>query len=658
VKRNFWQSKYDSTPGRAALGMAIIAVVFMLALSGYIFFFRQSLYQARQSDLQQIVALAVEALSPVLDDRRKGRLSIGEARVKAAQIASRFIYYDRNGPHYLYMISYDGYVLAEPLSPESVGTYQMQRRDPSGAMITRQQIEKAKNGGGFVDFLRMGNPGGDPQNIMSYVYGIQDLECLIGTSLDLADIDQSVLQLWWRLSLLGLAILLLVSVAQYYFLRPLLECLAKLSDSFCQLGRDPSRAAAFSITMKHHTLDTKQALGNFSLMIRQIEQHSRSVAKNEEKYRRIVYMNSDVTWEWDAATQVTAWHGNIEKFIGTVPSGRDTHFETEPDWVHPDDRDLRAQALAKHLSRKTPVYTCQYRLLNSQKKTETPVLVRGVATFNDNGTVLRMVGSMLELSAADDPVQPQPRSAAGGELATVVGNYSLLIPGIAEETLVCDVKERLDKERWPGIVILRGAKPIGLVMKTALDYMLSTHYGLSLYSKKPVGAIMDDEPLIVDSDTPLDQVATLVRQRKETNQYDLIIIAKGENYCGVLSVIDMVTHLSTQQIKLAANANPLTGLPGNLMIEERLKAVVRQQEHFSALYVDLDHFKAFNDKYGFEHGDLVLLKTAGILQEVVARDTRSTSVFLGHIGGDDFLLLLPWDEDASVIAAKYSCQNH
>ena len=68
--------------------------------------------------------------------------------------------------------------------------------------------------------------------------------------------------------------------------------------------------------------------------------------------------------------------------------------------------------------------------------------------------------------------------------------------------------------------------------------------------------------------------------------------------------------------------------------------------------VDLDHFKAFNDKYGFEHGDLVLLKTARILQEVVARDTRSASVFLGHIGGDDFLLLLPWDEDASVIAAK------
>ena len=110
--------------------------------------------------------------------------------------------------------------------------------------------------------------------------------------------------------------------------------------------------------------------------------------------------------------------------------------------------------------------------------------------------------------------------------------------------------------------------------------------------------------------------------------------------------------LSTQQIKLAANANPLTGLPGNLMIEERLKTVVRQQEHFSALYVDLDHFKAFNDKYGFEHGDLVLLKTARILQEVVARDTRSASVFLGHIGGDDFLLLLTWDEDASVIAAK------
>lgn len=98
------------------------------------------------------------------------------------------------------------------------------------------------------------------------------------------------------------------------------------------------------------------------------------------------------------------------------------------------------------------------------------------------------------------------------------------------------------------------------------------------------------------------------------------------------------------------DANPLTRLPGNAAIESRIEQAIRSGAPFAVLYVDLNNFKAYNDAYGFEAGDKVLLATAGILLSVLRRD-GSAEDFLGHIGGDDFILLtLP--ENAAVLCEK------
>ncbi len=85
--------------------------------------------------------------------------------------------------------------------------------------------------------------------------------------------------------------------------------------------------------------------------------------------------------------------------------------------------------------------------------------------------------------------------------------------------------------------------------------------------------------------------------------------------------------------------SPLTGLPGNVRIEEEIDSRVDQRRPFAILYADLDHFKAFNDHYGFMRGDQVIQSSASLIEEV-ARDLTDGDAFVGHVGGDDFVVVV------------------
>ena len=84
--------------------------------------------------------------------------------------------------------------------------------------------------------------------------------------------------------------------------------------------------------------------------------------------------------------------------------------------------------------------------------------------------------------------------------------------------------------------------------------------------------------------------------------------------------------------------SPLTSLPGNLRIEEEIQARIDRGEPFALLYLDLDDFKAYSDRYGFVRGDEALRATAWAIREA-AREVGGPTTFVGHIGGDDFVVL-------------------
>ncbi len=84
--------------------------------------------------------------------------------------------------------------------------------------------------------------------------------------------------------------------------------------------------------------------------------------------------------------------------------------------------------------------------------------------------------------------------------------------------------------------------------------------------------------------------------------------------------------------------SPLTGLPGNVRIEDEIQARVRAREPFALMYLDLDNFKAYSDRYGFVRGDEVLRSTGRLIRDV-AKAVAGPTTFVGHIGGDDFVIV-------------------
>ncbi len=97
-------------------------------------------------------------------------------------------------------------------------------------------------------------------------------------------------------------------------------------------------------------------------------------------------------------------------------------------------------------------------------------------------------------------------------------------------------------------------------------------------------------------------------------------------------------ELVMQRLERARQASPLTGLPGNVIIEREVETRIRTDARFAVCYSDLANFKAFNDTYGYVHGDRVLKWLAQIICATID-ELGDPSDFVGHVGGDDFIVV-------------------
>ncbi|KPU46077.1 phytochrome-like protein cph2 [Oxobacter pfennigii] len=222
----------------------------------------------------------------------------------------------------------------------------------------------------------------------------------------------------------------------------------------------------------------------------------------------------------------------------------------------------------------------------------------------------------------------------------IVGNIIRYDSSILPDTLCKDVKEKFEDDNLQGIAVVnKNQEPLGLIMKSKFNERLATQYGVAIYMNRPIKLLMDKNALIVDYNDSLSMVSRAAMARKEENIYDYIIITKDNKYCGITTVKRLLEQTTNIELIYARHLNPLTGLPGNILIEKKIKELIDSEGDFSVLYLDLNDFKAYNDIYGFESGDDILKHTAKIIEENLS-DVPSRDRFLGHIGGDDFIVCL------------------
>ena len=179
-------------------------------------------------------------------------------------------------------------------------------------------------------------------------------------------------------------------------------------------------------------------------------------------------------------------------------------------------------------------------------------------------------------------------------------------------------------------------KPCGIVHRHSLADALLKPFGTDLFARKPISRLMSQDYLAVERGQSLQQVSRLLTSRARQRIEEDFIITQSGRYLGLGRVIDVLKLITEQKLQQARHANPLTLLPGNVPIQQCLARLLEQRREAAVCYVDIDSFKPFNDIYGYARGDEVLLCLAQCLNDCVdpSRD------FVGHIGGDDFMLVL------------------
>ena len=112
---------------------------------------------------------------------------------------------------------------------------------------------------------------------------------------------------------------------------------------------------------------------------------------------------------------------------------------------------------------------------------------------------------------------------------------------------------------------------------------------------------------------------------------------------------ELISRVKNTLLRIERNrwANPLTGLPGNIEIQSEINYRIAKELLFSVLYLDVDNFKAYNDVYGFARGDTAIKLIADILMDTVSA-FGSQSDFIGHIGGDDFVVITAPEYDEAI----------
>jgi len=179
-------------------------------------------------------------------------------------------------------------------------------------------------------------------------------------------------------------------------------------------------------------------------------------------------------------------------------------------------------------------------------------------------------------------------------------------------------------------------RPIGTVHGYQLAQAMLRPFAQEVQHRRPISQLMETECLVVDIQQSLQRISRMLTSRaRQRLDEDFIIVSDGR-YVGLGRVIDVLRQITELKIRQARHANPLTLLPGNVPIHECLGRLLSHQQEAQLCYVDLDGFKPFNDIYGYGKGDEVLLGLAQILRDVC--DPRCD--FVGHIGGDDFMLVL------------------
>lgn len=236
---------------------------------------------------------------------------------------------------------------------------------------------------------------------------------------------------------------------------------------------------------------------------------------------------------------------------------------------------------------------------------------------------------------------------AAVDLDTRISNLVSLPAMIPENTMLCRELDMIFKRdlHLDHVVILNSGMTAGLITRQLFYGLTGGPFGYQLMQKRPIESICKPHPLIVEDKMTVTTLAKLAMDRDYEDLYDPVLVTDTKGlFLGTITMKQVMTKSIELEIRSAMGLNPLTSLPGNNVIHRWITDAFSWPE-YTIVYVDLDHFKGYNDVYGFIMGDELLQFTANILSHWLKELPGGAK--LGHIGGDDFVIVSPgmvWEE--------------
>lgn len=189
------------------------------------------------------------------------------------------------------------------------------------------------------------------------------------------------------------------------------------------------------------------------------------------------------------------------------------------------------------------------------------------------------------------------------------------------------------------LIVQRDGNPVGLVTKHHFYTIAGGPFGFDLIKKRDIEEVAKSKPLIVKENVDITMLGHLAMEREHDDLYDPVIVEDAQgSLIGTVTMKQLLTEAVRLELEVATSANPLTGLPGNTMIDTWLQEAL-ESVSFSVVYADLDCFKEYNDSYGFPQGDQMIRVAAETLRAALPQ--FPSEAHLGHVGGDDFVIVTP-----------------
>ncbi|BCK87873.1 hypothetical protein MIZ01_1670 [Sideroxyarcus emersonii] len=231
------------------------------------------------------------------------------------------------------------------------------------------------------------------------------------------------------------------------------------------------------------------------------------------------------------------------------------------------------------------------------------------------------------------------------------------VPAVKEDTSSNSVLALFhqDKQLYSLPVVNEKHKPVGMVVRQEITETFSKPYIKELVGDKPISSMMNRNPIIVDHNTAIEDVARIILDAGIQYMVSGFIITRDAKYLGMGNGYDLINEIINHRQKHLfdlAHFDQLTNLPNRTLLLDRLAQAIsissRTNRKISLLFIDLDGFKLVNDTYGHDVGDRLLIEVGKrLLSSIREGDT------VARLGGDEFVVtMLESNLPLAIIVAK------